>query len=435
MSKSNQNNIPTTKIKRLGIVGKTALKIGIKEASHQITKNFKSTKRKQDAKDRKDEAIAKEAFKALAKMKGLAIKFAQFLSLENYDLLPPAFQKELNKANYQVSPINKALIRKIILSELGEYPEALFKSFDLEPIAAASIGQVHKATLKTGETVAIKVQYPGIDQTIMADLSILKFVMKSAPLMQNISQEQILNNVINELEDILPKEVDYDQELHNMNMFKKFVDPQYYAIPKTFPQYSTRHVLCMEFLEGKHIPEWLKTNPNQTQRNEVAQRLFDFKQKNLLVHRHIHADPNFGNFLILPDNRIGILDFGCVRKIEANFAENMPKILYNYTQENWQGAWNGYAKLNMVEKGTLYPKDLEIFGEWIARPYKHETFDFKENESYNSEAQSKFNTLNSFNQIHPNYVFFTRLHLGIYQIAKTLKATIAMKSLAMQNNR
>ena len=106
-------------------------------------------------------------------MKGLAIKFAQFLSLENHDLLPAEFQQELIKANYQVSPINKALIRKIIHAELGGYPETLFKSFDLKPIVAASIGQVHKATLKTGENVVLKVQYPGIAQTMMADLSIL----------------------------------------------------------------------------------------------------------------------------------------------------------------------------------------------------------------------------------------------------------------------
>ena len=90
----------------------------------------------------------------------LAIKFAQFLSLENYDFLPPAFQNELKNANYKVTPINQALIRKIIHAELGDYPDVIFKSFDLKPFAAASIGQVHLATLKSGEKVAVKVQYP-----------------------------------------------------------------------------------------------------------------------------------------------------------------------------------------------------------------------------------------------------------------------------------
>ncbi len=439
MSKSKQNitkkksstNLPKTKLKRLGLAGKTAIKVGAKELSHQITKNFKSSEKKQQSKEKKDEQIAKDIFKALSNMKGLAIKFAQFLSLENHDMLSPAFQKELDKANYQVSPINKALIRKIIHTELGEYPETLFKSFDLDPIAAASIGQVHKAILKTGETVAIKVQYPGIDQSILSDLSILKFVIKSAPLLKNLSQKQILNDIVKELEETLPTEINYIQELENINYFQKLIDPNKYVIPKTYPKYSTKHILCMEFLEGKHIPEWIETKPNQTQKNTVAQHLFDFKQKSLIVDQKIHADPNFGNFLVLPDERIGIIDFGCVRKIEPEFAKYLPKILHAYTQENWQEAWDTYAKLKMIEKNTAYPKELEAFGEWIARPYKNKTFDFKENKLYSNESQKQFHTLNKFKRIHPNYVFFTRLHLGIYQIAKKLDATISMQSLAI----
>ena len=107
MANPNKNKIPNTKIHRLGIIGKTALKVGAKEVSHQLTKNFKSQEKKQTAKKNKDEEIAKEIFKALSNMKGLAIKFAQFLNLENYDLLSPAFQKELNKANY-INPIQQA---------------------------------------------------------------------------------------------------------------------------------------------------------------------------------------------------------------------------------------------------------------------------------------------------------------------------------------
>ena len=189
------------------------------------------------------------------------------------------------------------------------------------------------------------------------------------------------------------------------------------------------HVLCMDYIEGAHLPEWLETNPDQNSRDFYAQQMFDFQLKCLLVDRQIHADPNFGNFFIMNDGRIGLIDFGCVRKIEPEFAMYMPEILRAYIDEDWQRAWDTYAILGMVEKNSHYPDEIKNLGEWISRPYRYTAFDFRENSHYMDETQVQFDALNEFKSMHPNYVFFTRWHMGLYRMAILLDATMNMTGL------
>ena len=423
--------IPNSKRSRLTILGKTAVNVGAQKLNYQLKKTFQSEQRAELLKHEMDEKVAKEIFSALSKMKGLAIKFAQFLSLENHSFLPPAFQNELAKAHYKVTPINQALIRKIIHAELGDYPEQLFDSFDLKPIAAASIGQVHRATLKSGELVVIKVQYPGIDQSIMADLSLLKILIKSVPMLKNIRDNKIIEDIIAELEFMLPQEVDYFLEFQNGEYFRSIIDTDVFFVPKYYAEFSTKHVLCMDYVEGLHLPDWLETEPDQALKNQYAQTIFDFQLNCLLDYKMIHADPNFGNFFIMNDGRVGLVDFGCVRKIESDFAQFLPVILRAYRDQLWQTAWDTYGQLGMTAKGSNYPQELEALGEWISRPYCCDVFDFKENAHYLDETPAQFDVLNHFKSMHPNYVFFTRWHMGLYRMAMTMDASMSMSAMLL----
>ena len=175
--KDDQKNIPTGKIKRSTLVGLTTTRAGIKKLGYLSQKPFLSDAKKAIKAFENDEEIAAMIFKSLSMLKGTTLKAAQMMSME-MEMIPPAYRKELAKACSQVPPINRALIRKIIIDEFDSPPEKVFKSFESEPFAAASLGQVHRAVTHKGIDVAVKIQYPGISTGVKSDIAMVKLLLK-----------------------------------------------------------------------------------------------------------------------------------------------------------------------------------------------------------------------------------------------------------------
>ena len=171
------NSTPTTKLGRAMVGGKTAAKTGGALLGYYAKRPFLSSQRRRIERTKAQENSARSLFSGLTLLKGTALKVAQQLSLET-DMLPEAVCRELSRAYHQVPPINKALVRKVVQKELGAAPEALFKSFDLEAFAAASLGQVHRATAEDGRRLAIKIQYPGIADTIENDMALVRQMLR-----------------------------------------------------------------------------------------------------------------------------------------------------------------------------------------------------------------------------------------------------------------
>jgi predicted unusual protein kinase regulating ubiquinone biosynthesis (AarF/ABC1/UbiB family) len=232
------NSIPSSKLSRISVYGTTATKVGFNTLSHKAKKLI-NTKLSDEKLLEKNSKII---FEALTKLRGTALKMAQLLSLEN-GLLSPKYIKELEKSTYRVRPLNRAVVRKTIKSELGEYPENIFETFDTQAFAAASLGQVHKATDKEGNKLAVKMQYPGIDNTLKQDLEIIRLSLKV------MTHSKVVIETLDEVEETLEEEVSYLTEAKNLKYFQEKMARKPVIIPKVFPNYSNDKILTMEYLE------------------------------------------------------------------------------------------------------------------------------------------------------------------------------------------
>ena len=253
-------------------------------------------------------------FKEFTKLRGTALKIAQGMSMDQ-GFLPEEFAEVMSQAQYSVPPINKALVRSIIKKELGGYPEQLFNSFESEAFAAASIGQVHKAELKDGRKVAIKIQYPNVRETIGSDLAMGKTIAK-----RFIKKGTNIDPYFDEIKTTLLLETDYNHEGQQIDLFNKRFSGLNIEIPQWVQECSSDKVLCMTFLEGRHLGDFIKEKPTQEERNHFGQLLWDFFHEQIKGNDYIHADTHPGNLLFTYDNKLGVVDFGCERSFRLSFS-------------------------------------------------------------------------------------------------------------------
>jgi aarF domain-containing kinase len=207
-----------------------------------------------------------------------------------------------------------SLLREKAFNELAGDPENMFASFDKRAFAAASLGQVHRARLKSGQDVAIKIQYPGIARTINEDFRNLFLFMLPARLSAD------WRNTREQFEDLrmrLERETDYRREAATLEKARAlFRDEDGIVVPRVFNEYSTGRVLTMERLDGLHLEQFLATNPSQEVRNEYARKLLRSWYRMLFSGRMLYADFHPGNFIFMADGRLGVIDFGCMVEID-----------------------------------------------------------------------------------------------------------------------
>jgi len=220
------NALPTGKLSRGKVVGKALLKIGAKKTKRLLTGGNK---------EENHEEIADIIFDALGELKGVSVKIAQQVAL-GMPFLPPAYLEKISKSFNAIPSINKALVRKIVKTELGLYPQDAFDTFEMTAFAAASLGQVHLATFD-GELLAVKVQYPGIKKSIESDMSLIHFGLKRFAKGQNV------DHIIGEIEERLYEEVDYVLEAKNCDFFRENLQIENIVIPEVYHDLSSEKVL------------------------------------------------------------------------------------------------------------------------------------------------------------------------------------------------
>ena len=271
--------------------------------------------------------VAHRAVEILGGMKGLAMKAGQILSYVD-DWMPedarPAYSEVLSKLQSRAPKVPLAEMLNVFVDEIGEPPDDVFAEFDEEPIAAASIGQVYRAVLRSGEPVAVKIQYPGIDRAIESDL-------KNLHLLEQVMRASTFGklDVHRSLRDIQTKireELDYGIEAANQRRFAElYRDHPKVVIPRVFDGYSKKRVLTTELLRGKTYQE-LKLAPQEV-RNRVSETLYEFVFGSFHRHGLFNADPHPGNYVFLEDERVGFLDFGCVQEFPLEIPGNFRRIV------------------------------------------------------------------------------------------------------------
>jgi predicted unusual protein kinase regulating ubiquinone biosynthesis (AarF/ABC1/UbiB family) len=266
----------------------------------------------------------------LGGLKGPLMKVAQFLSTVP-DALPAEYAAELAQLQANAPPMGWAFVRRRMSSELGPDWEKRFTSFSREAAAAASLGQVHRATLPSGDLVACKLQYPDMASTVEADLRQLKVAMAIFQRMDGaIDQEEIYK----ELTERLREELDYGREAAQMRLYGLMLanDPTVH-VPVPFAEFSTKRLLTMTWLDGRPLMRRLEEDPPQEERNQIAEALFRAWYVPLYRYGVIHGDPHLGNYQVRADGSVNLLDFGAIRVFPAKFVRGVID-LYEAVRDN-----------------------------------------------------------------------------------------------------
>ena len=421
---------PSSKLGRLWVGGSTAGRVGRKVLGYYAKRPFMDADHRRRAHDRMAGDSARTMFEGLSLLKGTALKMAQQLSLE-MDILPEAARRELAKAYHQVPPINRALVRQMIHKALGQPPEKVFSHFDTTAFAAASLGQVHAARHHDGTDLAVKIQYPGIARTIDSDLGLLRQFLRP------IIKKDQLTSILAELALRLHEEVNYNQEATNLAFFARNLDIPNVRIPRVQPDLSTGTVLTTTRMPGRPLDEWLKDNSDREAADRVAQTLQDIFITGLYGLRVIHADPNPGNFIIDDDLTVGLVDYGCIKQLDAEFVEHYRR-LSAATAHPQEGAH--FAE--MVALG-LIPGDIDdtlkaqfqhvndTLSRWFGRLYAEQRFDFRANPEFIAEGKTLIATYHDLRRhvhVHPDFIFLDRTRYGLLRLFEQMGARVNFRN-------
>jgi ubiquinone biosynthesis protein len=300
------------------------------------------------------------------------VKLGQILSTRP-DLVPVDFTREFSKLQDEVPSFDFSDVSKIIETELGASPQELFEFIDETPFASASIGQVHRAGLEDGETVAIKVQRPGIQKIIEVDLEIM---LHLATLMERNIKEMALFRpvkIIEEFARTLEKEIDYTSEAASMERFARhFLDDPTIYIPKVYRETTTERVLTMELVDGIKVSEVELLEEAGLDRKIITARGADFYLKQVFHYGFFHADPHPGNIFILPDNVICLLDFGMTGSVDRQTREDFVDLIDSVVHRRELRAtqvllkltsWDDEPDIRMLEKDVA-----DFMGQHLYKP-------------------------------------------------------------------
>lgn len=292
-----------------------------KMATHRVRGLFSSADDQADDREKLLQEVGKELTRTLGEMKGAVMKVGQIAS-QMKDLFPEEIARELEALQKQAPPMPFPVIAQQIEMALGEPPQVAFKSIEETPFAAASIGQVHRAVLPSGERVVVKVQYPEVGASCESDLRHLKTLFNLAGLFK--LDEKMLDELFDEIRQSLMAELDYEAEARNLLLFR-----EYYAkddtvlIPELFPRYSAKTILTLSEEPGHSLQELKQLGLSEIEVNRIGERLFQFVCEQLFDLRALHADPHPGNFAIRPDGKIVLYDFGAVKPISEKVASDL----------------------------------------------------------------------------------------------------------------
>ncbi|MFP4474127.1 MAG: ABC1 kinase family protein [Desulfatibacillaceae bacterium] len=422
--------IPIGKLGRTLTSGKTAARVGGEYVKYFASRPFLSRQQQAHARVELDRTSARILFKGLAQLKGTAMKAAQMLSQE-LDMLPDEIREELAKSFNKVPPIESGLVRTIIEEGLGRPLDEVFGSLRAKPFAAASIGQVHYGTTPDGQPVAVKVQYPGINETIRSDVSMMRTVLRPLP------DYDLVEPALVEIEKRLLEEVDYVREAKNIRYFAENVEIPDVNFPPVYDAGCSETVLTSGFLTGTPLHEWIDRGPSQAQRDEVARRLHEMFLLCLYEYNVLHADPHPGNFLINDDLSIGVVDFGCVKHLPADFVEGYRQLPRAVVENNRDKYFELARRLGFLRNGLppdvqdrIYELTFRI-GRWFTPVFQEEPFDFGANRQWLLEgrafAREGYRLRRNF-EVNPNFVYLDRTRYGLTRLFERLGARLSFRN-------
>lgn len=422
------DSIPTSKLERASKLVGTGVKIG----GNYLKYYGKSLINQEEAKEQLDQDNATDIYDGLKTLKGSALKVAQMLSMER-NILPRAYVERFSLSQFSVPPLSGPLVRKTFKRYIGIDPESLFDSFDFDAINAASIGQVHKASIGSLE-LAVKIQYPGVAESISSDLALVKPI---ALRMFNLGSKES-EKYFQEIEEKLKEETDYNHELSmSLMITQKASHIEGVRFPKYYPQWSSERILTMDWMTGVPLGQYTKSNFSLETGAQLGQALWDFYMYQIHGLKAVHADPHPGNFLVSPENQLIVIDFGCIKEIPDSF--------YTPYFELADASCLSDSRLfteKLYELEMLIPSDSDteisyftkLFTEMLqlfTAPFNADKFDFADPEFWEgigkmAEFFSQDQTIRKMNANRgsKHFLYMNRTFFGLYNLLYDLKSKV-----------
>ena len=429
--------IPTSKIQRATKLVQTGAKVGVNYLKYYGEKMANSDLNR----DKLNENNAEDIYDGLKSLKGSALKVAQMLSMDK-SFLPQAYVEKFSLSQFSVPPLSAPLVLKTFKNNFGKSPYEIFDTFNANSVNAASIGQVHKAE-KNGKTLAVKIQYPGVANSISSDLALVKPI---AIRMFNL-QGKDSDKYFKEVEDKLIEETNYLLELNQSQEVVKACEKiENLVFPQYYPEYSSERIITMDWMTGIHLSEFTNINKNPTIANKLGQALWDFYMYQIHILKKVHADPHPGNFLVNDNNQLIALDFGCMKKIPLDFyvpyfelidkkVINNPKIFKEKLFE-LEILRNDDTKEEVEYFTTMFYDLMYLF----TLPFQEEHFDFSNPDFFGDIAKlgERFAKDTNIRKMNGNrgskhFIYMNRTFFGLYNLMYDLKATIEVNQYQKYN--
>lgn len=424
--------IPTSKIERASKLVQTGAKIGVNYVKHYAEKMVNPDL----TRDKLNENNAEDIYDGLKSLKGSALKVAQMLSMDK-NFLPQAYVEKFSLSQFSVPPLSAPLVLKTFKTNFGKTPYEIFDEFNANSVNAASIGQVHLAK-KNGKKLAVKIQYPGVANSISSDLALVKPI---AIRMFNL-QGKDSDKYFKEVEDKLIEETNYLLELkQSQEVVAACSKIENILFPTYYPEFSSEKIITMDWMTGIHLSEFTAINTNQEVGDKIGQALWDFYMYQIHVLRKVHADPHPGNFLVDDQNQLIALDFGCMKQIPDDFY--IPYFeLINKNVITDPVLFNE----KLFELEILRPDDsaseIEYFTEMFhdllslfTKPFQDKTFDFADEAFFESIAKlgERFSNDTNLKKMNGNrgskhFIYMNRTFFGLYNLMFDLKAKIVVEN-------
>lgn len=426
------DKIPTNKIQRASKLMTTGVKVGGNYLKYYGKKLVNS----ETTKDELNESNAEDIYDGLKNLKGSALKVAQMLSMEK-NIMPKAYVEKFSLAQFQVPPLSAPLVRKTFKRYFGDTPESLYDTFNAESVAAASIGQVHKAT-KDGKNLAVKIQYPGVAESISSDLAMVKPV---AMKMFNIKGKDS-DKYFREVEDKLLEETDY---LLEVEQSKEITDAckniPNLKFPKYYEELSGERIITMDWMTGQHLSEFTQTNTDRAKAQKVGQTLWDFYMFQMHQLKRVHADPHPGNFLVDEDANLIAIDFGCVKTVPEEFYVPYFELAKPENINNPEVFLEKMYALEILKEEDS-PEETKFFSELFhemlslfTQPFHSESFDFSDEEFFGkiAELSNKYSKDTELRKMNGNrgskhFLYINRTFFGLYNLMNDLGAKVTINN-------
>jgi predicted unusual protein kinase regulating ubiquinone biosynthesis (AarF/ABC1/UbiB family) len=422
--------IPTSKIERATKMVQTGAKIGVNYLKHYGEKMVNPDL----SRDKLNENNAEDIYDGLKSLRGSALKVAQMLSMDK-SFLPQAYVEKFSLSQFSVPPLSAPLVLKTFKTNFGKTPYELFDTFDANASNAASIGQVHQAE-KDNKKLAVKIQYPGVANSISSDLALVKPI---AIRMFNL-QGKDSDKYFKEVEDKLIEETNYILELQqSQEVAKACENIKDLVFPNYYPAYSSDKIITMDWMSGVHLSEFTSQNQDQKIGNQLGQALWNFYMYQIHVLKKVHADPHPGNFLVNEHNQLVALDFGCMKIIPMQFYTPYFELINKEIIDNQIHFQEKLFELEILrnedskEEIAYFTQMFYDLLSLFTQPFQSETFDFSDETFFGNIAQlgERFSKDTNLRKMNGNrgskhFIYMNRTFFGLYNLMFDLKAKIVV---------